>query len=133
MNPRHRRQKARCKIAFAEHHSFAAEIPDAIGWFGGGKYSIVIEAKTTLTDFGADRQKEFRRVPALGVGRYRYYFTPPGLLEWSFIPDGWGWLECFPSRVKVKHLATLQRAYNATREVEMLYAALRRAEGGRAE
>ena len=125
-NPRLRRKRARCKIVFAEHHSFATEIPDVIGWFAGGKHSVLIEAKTSLTDFGADRRKKFRRESELGVGRFRYYFTAPGLLDRTALPDGWGWVECLPARVGVVRLARPQPVYNATREVEMLYAALRR-------
>ena len=125
-NPRLRRKQARCKIVFAEHHSFSSEIPDAIGWFSGGSRSILIEAKTTVGDFIGDRRKEFRRRQELGVGRYRYYLTPPGLFDRTPLPDHWGLLECGPTHMSVCHLARSQPAYNATREVEMLYAALRR-------
>jgi hypothetical protein len=124
------RLRARCSVVFTEHASSCGEFPDAIGWFGGGKWSVLVEAKTTVGDFLGDRRKPFRRRPQDGVGRYRYYFTQSGLLTLDQLPEHWGLAECWPRQVRIRRLAALQPEYSARREAMMLFAALRRLQGG---
>ncbi len=91
----------RCGVVFTEKPSFQREIPDAIGW-NGPRRSILIECKANLADFKADRKKKFRRKdPASGMGKHRYYLTPPGLLAVNMLPEFWGLLEAHGRRVKV--------------------------------
>lgn len=120
------RVRARCSIVLAEPRSSSSEIPDAIGWFCGGRFSVLIEAKSTLSNFLADRSKRFRRHPEQGMGRYRYYLTPPGLVHEKDLPDAWGLLECHPKRMAVVRLAALQIQHKAEAEVQVLHAVLRR-------
>jgi hypothetical protein len=70
------------------------EHPDAIGWrrspLDGG--SILVEVKVSRPDFLADARKPHRAEPALGVGRYRYYLCPEGLIAPEELPPRWGLL-----------------------------------------
>ncbi len=74
------------------------EIPDAIGWTNRGR-SIVVECKTTLSDFYADRRKAPRHRLG-GLGCLRYYMTLPGLLRTARLPTYWGLLEVHPKQVR---------------------------------
>lgn len=66
------------------------EQPDAIGWRDG--LSILIEAKVSLSDFRADARKKFRVDPSIGMGDWRFFIAPAGLLEGQALPVGWGLL-----------------------------------------
>lgn len=83
-------KKARCSFAFKELKTTAFEQPDAIGWKNG--YSVLIECKKSVSDFRADQKKDFRQHEYLGVGTYRFYMTPAGILRKKDIPVKWGWL-----------------------------------------
>lgn len=80
-----------CGVAFKELRSHACngEHPDVIG-FGAWGYSIVIECKSSRSDFYADQKKSFRQNPALGMGTQRFYCCPTGLLKPNDLPEGWG-------------------------------------------
>jgi len=54
--------------------------------------SYVIEVKVSVPDFNADRTKTWRR-DGNGMGNYRWYLTPRGLLDDRCLPDGWGLIE----------------------------------------
>ena len=87
------RGSQRCIVAVGEFSCMTGEVPDAIGWKPSGA-SILVECKTSLSDFYADSQKAWRRHPGIGVGATRYYLTPRDLLgPANRIPDGWGLLE----------------------------------------
>lgn len=94
----------RCNVVLSENAS-CSEVPDAIGWSTAGSWrgSIVVECKTSLSDFHADKKKygEYHhpehgyRYPAKRIsakeaaelnyvlnqtermGRWRYYLTFP--------------------------------------------------------
>jgi hypothetical protein len=71
------------------------EAPDAIGWTCRG-HSVLVECKTSVSDFYADRTKPSRRRPEFMMGAQRYYLTTPGLLCGRELPEGWGLLEVHP-------------------------------------
>lgn len=52
--------------------------------------SFLIETKISRQDFLADAKKPFRLDPSKGVGRYRYYACPEGLIKPEELPDRWG-------------------------------------------
>jgi len=83
-----------CGVAFREFRSYACngEFPDVIGFSSGG-HSTLIECKATRSDFLADRKKTFRTTPELGMGSYRFFCCPKGLIKESELPDGWGLIE----------------------------------------
>jgi hypothetical protein len=90
------------------------EIPDAIGWLRSG-ISLLIECKASRGDFLSDAVKPSRRSGKAGVsggpepsnaeppikpprkteglGAYRFYLAPSGLLHPDELPEGWGLLE----------------------------------------
>ncbi|MCY9870479.1 hypothetical protein [Vibrio barjaei] len=84
-----------CPNAFSEVQSGSngGEIVDAIGLRTAyGTETIVIEAKVSRSDFLADRNKPFRANPELGMGNFRYYICPEGLISESELPNKWGLL-----------------------------------------
>ncbi|MBY7854272.1 hypothetical protein KW429_11250 [Vibrio fluvialis] len=67
------------------------EIIDAIGF--RDLCSILIESKVSRSDFLADRKKPERQKGAKGLGTYRFYICPVGLIEpQEVLPLGWGLL-----------------------------------------
>lgn len=64
------------------------EQPDVLGF--RSNCSALIEVKTSRTDFLADRLKPERA--AGGLGLYRFYLCPEGLLQQADLPPGWGLL-----------------------------------------
>lgn len=80
-----------CLVAVSEvAGGWTGEIPDAIGfnlshWETG---ATVIEVKVSRSDFLSDRKKPHRQ--AGGMGRWRYYMAPVGLIAVSELPAGWG-------------------------------------------
>ncbi len=116
-----------CRVIAAERVSFAGEIPDAIGW--KSHQSVLIEAKTSRGDFKRDLKKRFRRRPEEGMGDYRYFITPPGLLRYGELPEQWGLLEVHQKMVRVKKQAQYIGA-NLRKERTLLVSSLRRKELG---
>ena len=58
------------------------EIPDVIGFKSGGRMSYLIEAKAGRTDFENEWKKEKRKEYG-GMGNYRYYLAPTGIISES--------------------------------------------------
>lgn len=59
--------------------------------------SFLIETKVTRSDFLADQLKQLRINPEEGVGRYRYYACPEGLIAPEELPDKWGLIYVVPN------------------------------------
>jgi hypothetical protein len=99
----------------------SGETPDAIGW-QPGTLSILVECKTSLSDFYSDRQKPWRRLPEQGVGAYRYFLTPPGLIDPSrhSMPEKWGLLECGANQIRQIIAAQMFAQRNLKREMKLL-------------
>lgn len=114
------------------------ETPDSIGFKWGT--SILIEAKSTRADFHADKKKIFRRNPWMGVGAYRFFICPEGLIMPEDLPEKWGliWVDISgKSRQKVGPKGNIWSAYgkdfffsdrNIQGEWTMMASALRRVE-----
>lgn len=78
------------------------EIPDVIGW--KSSYSILIECKTSRSDFKADSKKIFRQFPDFGRGQLRLYLCPDGIIKPEELPEGWGLLYYSPERKNLKRI-----------------------------
>jgi hypothetical protein len=78
------------------------EIPDVIGWKSG--YSLLIEAKTSRSDFKADSKKKFRINQEYGMGNYRLYLCPEGLIKPEELPENWGLLYYSPREKNLKRV-----------------------------
>ncbi|MEG3640646.1 hypothetical protein [Magnetococcus sp. PR-3] len=86
-------KKKRIHVVITEQFIITTEKPDAMGYTTGQTY--LIECKATRSDFLADAKKKFRQEPELGMGSYRFYLCPAGLIQKHELPDGWGllWVE----------------------------------------
>ncbi len=89
-----------CAVAVVEP---CASVPDAIGWTRFG-YTVVVEAKRSLSDYTADGKKT-SHLADLVPGHRRWYITPAGMVPRSGLRPGWGLLEVRNGRVRVAHQA----------------------------
>lgn len=85
-----------CNMSFSEvrvgYH--VGESPDAIGYRvssydDGG--TVVVEAKVSRADFRADAKKPHRN-DGEGMGKWRYYMCPEGIIQPDEVPERWGLL-----------------------------------------
>jgi hypothetical protein len=108
------RNRRGCTAVFAELHNYGGEIPDAIGWRPEGR-SILVEAKTSRSDFHADQAKPSRAGAAAywqgpdghrtnqprRYGNERWYLAPHSVLRREDMPAGWGLLTVGDARGRV--------------------------------
>lgn len=84
-----------CAVAMSEVKSGwgGGEIPDAIGFRANGYMdgTVVVEVKVTRPDFLSDKNKSHRQEG--GLGNWRYYMAPAGLIKPYELPEKWGLLE----------------------------------------
>lgn len=68
------------------------EIPDVVAF--NSHCSIMIECKTSRADFLIDKKKPWRQ-PGQGIGHYRFYLAPEGLISPEELPTQprWGLVE----------------------------------------
>jgi hypothetical protein len=78
-----------CAFVFTELVTYVGETPDAIGFRDMG-VSMLVECKVSRSDFMADINKHHRKEPAAGMGSYRFYMCPEGLLKPEDLPPRWG-------------------------------------------
>lgn len=101
-----------CHVAVSECRSgWTGEVPDAIGFRAAGSLddgSVVVECKTSRSDFLADRKKA-HRVNG-GCGNWRYFMAPEGIISPDELPERWGLL-IVNSRGHVKTVAGLAVMY----------------------
>ena len=117
-----------CGVVLAEMHSYAGEIPDAIGW-KAGRFSILIECKVSRSDFYADAHKVSRRRWSGGMGHHRYYLAPAGVLTPELVRakrPRWGLLEVHPKTVRVRLRPESNGTATAWRELPLLLSYVRR-------
>lgn len=93
-----------------------AESPDVIGW-GYDGISYVIECKATRSDFMADKTKPHRDGKVCGLGNYRYYAAPAGLIDRDELPEGWGLIEASGGGMRQRKAATCQEAHDQREKV----------------
>lgn len=89
-----------CIMAVSEvAGGWSGEIPDAIGFSLSepGYGSTVVEVKVSRPDFLADFKKPHRQVG--GMGNWRYYMAPRGMLRLEEMPAGWGLIEVTPGGI----------------------------------
>ncbi|MBJ7539872.1 adenylosuccinate synthase [Marinomonas transparens] len=84
---------AHCKIAFTEVGAlFGGEIADAWGCNYDYDFSVVVESKVSRSDFLADKKKPHRNGEVLGMGTFRYFICPEGMISPDELPEKWGLL-----------------------------------------
>ena len=114
-------------VAIAECHvKCTKEVPDLLGFKATGQATL-FEIKMSRSDFKADGSKPFRKKEHTGMGLYRYYVTPYGLISPEELPEGWGllWIaeggRCYLKATSKRFLKRDQGA-----EAAILVSALRR-------
>jgi len=125
---RQRGQLYSSQVILTEFHSFASEIPDIIGF--SHHNTVVIECKTSLSDFRADQKKEHRHpLVKSKLGNHRFYLCPANLIAPDLIPEGWGLLYCHPGKITTE-IPAPRHDEPEVREEEylVLYSIARRAE-----
>jgi hypothetical protein len=114
-----------CSVIITDMTSAARETPDALGWHSFGQ-STLVECKISLDDFRSDQQKFFRAQPSQGVGDWRYYMAPKGLISTEILPNGWGLIEVNDKgKTRVVRISKKFEA-NKSAENDMLLSLLRR-------
>lgn len=118
------RTRRKCPLIMTEAQADGSrEKPDAIGWFAHVR-SIVVECKTSRSDFKADAKKE------LHLGNERFYMTPARLVSVEEVKDPYGLVWVYPSgRIVIQKHAKL-RDTDHRAEKSLLVAELRRVAGG---
>lgn len=123
----------KCGFAFKELKTIESEIPDVIGFRSEGTF--LLEAKATRGDFLSDKNKWFRKNAWMGMGDWRFYIAPRGLISKEELPDMWGLIEVNKGRARVKYnpfgkgnIYTRWKrcAKNNDAERSLLYSVLRR-------
>ena len=92
-----------CSVVLSDDmrfHSTTGELPDCVGWRGG--ISILVEVKTSRSDFLADSKKWFRKddYSDMGIGDWRFYLCPPEIIQPEDLPIGWGLVWTGQKRMK---------------------------------
>ncbi len=113
----------RFSVVISELVTQAGETPDVIAF--QNESSILIECKVSRSDFLSDKKKLFRIYESSGMGDLRYFAAPPGIIEPSDLPPGWGLLVIERHVCRERVSPTLKKA-NKRSEVSLLSSALRR-------
>ena len=98
-------------------------MPDVIGFYYEDSY--LIEVKDSRADFLKDAEKPHRADPTQGMGKYRWYACPKGLIAPEEVPEGWGLLYITEKGIvrQIKDAVAFP-AYNKDKEFVMLTSAL---------
>jgi hypothetical protein len=110
-----------CQIVINEGRAghCGGESPDSIGFRATGIFdgSFLVECKASRSDFLADKYKPHRQ--SLGMGKYRYYLCPEGMITVEDLPERWGLLWVNPKgRVKAVVGAAAALRYHSRQPVE---------------
>lgn len=125
---------SRSPVTITELATNAGEEPDVIAFCVNlkqnksyiGYGSVLIECKASRSDYLADKKKMYRRKPENGMGDYRYYMAPLGLIKADELPEKWGLLEIQENgRIKMIKIPERQES-NKTHEITVLISTLRR-------
>lgn len=128
----------KCGAVLTELVTLGMETPDAIGFRDGT--STLIECKTNRSDFLADAKKLFRRNPWMGMGIFRFYLCPAGVITAQDLPEKWGLIWVTESGKPRQQIgpkgnvwSSQQEFYHAEKNIQaeqaILVSALRRLQG----
>lgn len=93
-----------CPFVLADHlPSLHGEMPDALGFRPLAQQTVLIECKTSRSDFLADRHKPWRGSPSAGMGSWRYFLCPPEVIRPEDLAPDWRLLWCEPHRIRRIH------------------------------
>jgi hypothetical protein len=100
------------------------ESPDAFGFCWGN--TQLIEVKVSRADFLSDKKKYWRMHPEFGLGMYRSYLCPEGIIKTGDLPDGWGLLYVEETGHIRKVIDPQKQDCSYAEEQRLLYSILRR-------
>lgn len=113
-----------CATVAIDMKTIEQEKPDVIGW--DSSCSIMIEVKVSRSDFLCDFKKPFRKNAEKGVGQYRYYCCPYGLIKEDEVPENWGLLYLNDkNKIEIIKVAEIQKS-NMIAERNILISMIRR-------
>ena len=113
-----------CATVAIDMKTLEQEKPDVIGW--NGSCSVMIEVKVSRSDFLCDFKKPFRKNAERGVGQYRYYCCPYGLIKENEVPENWGLLYLNDkNKIEIIKVAEIQKS-NMIAERNILISMIRR-------
>lgn len=90
-----------------------------------GEISCIIEAKTSHQDFEVDGAKYTRLRPDEGLGDFRYYLCPEGLIKENELPPYWGLLYYKDGKI-VKVKSAIQQSCDKRAELFVMLSIMRR-------
>lgn len=113
-----------CATVAIDMKTLEQEKPDVIAW--NGSCSVLIEVKVSRNDFLKDCKKPFRKMSEKGIGQYRYYCCPEGLISENEIPENWGLLYLNnKNKIEIIKVAEIQKS-NLIAERNILISMIRR-------
>jgi hypothetical protein len=118
IHPFHKSQYVVCEL------ERAGESPDAFG-FGGGSTQL-IEVKISRSDFLSDKKKHWRKYPEYGLGEFRSYLCPEGLIKKIDLPNNWGLLWVNKDGIIIEIVKPELQLCNHTEEINLIVSILRR-------
>lgn len=100
------------KYVAVELMTYGNEIPDV--WGTNGWSTTIVEVKTSRADFLRDREKKCRQNPIEGIGNFRWYYAPQGIIKEEELPENWGLAEADENGkyVKLVKSAAFQESYS---------------------
>ena len=113
----------KCKYSVIELERIR-ESPDAFGW--GLGVTQLIEVKISRSDFLSDKNKYWRKHPQYGLGRFRSYLCPHGLISPSELPDNWGLLYADDNGRITVIIKPSEIESNAKEEIDLITGIMRR-------
>lgn len=113
----------RCAYAVCELER-VGECPDAFGW--GGWTTQLIEVKVSRSDFLSDKKKLWRKEPEQGLGAFRSYLCPEGVIKPDDLPKDWGLLYADDKGKITKVVEPESQARNHGEELQLVTSILRR-------
>ena len=93
--------------------------------FGGGCTQI-IKVITTRMELNLDLERAYRKCPKYGIGEFRSYLCPNGLLNKEDIPKNWGLLWCDNKGKIIEILNPQKQEENKAQEAKIIKSLLRR-------
>lgn len=99
------------------------ESPDVIGWKYDGT-SVMIECKVSRSDFLTDKHKPWRNGTQVGLGNYRYFAAPAGIIQLAELPEDWGLIEVCGGGMRLRKSPVMQES-NEVRERVLLVQMMR--------
>ena len=113
----------RCQYVVCELERLG-ESPDAYGWTNGT--TQLIEVKVSRNDFLSDQKKHWRITPRKGLGKYRSYLCPEGLISPNELPEDWGLLYVNKEgKIDIIKTPVMQKS-NTQAEIAVITSILRR-------